>query len=236
MREFGQDARTVSSDSCERVSLKLLHRRLGHANIRDISNAVRSGLVKGIQLQNFDEKPDCDVCLQGKMTRTPFPKKSERQTKILDLVHTDVCGPMRETSLGGARYFVEFIDDCSGWCEIRFLKSKADVYRAMTEYASLVKNQKGVKLKCLQSDNGREYTSNEFNDFLRKKGITRRLTVPHNPEQNGTAERRNRTLNEMARCLLKESKLPNSFWAEAVNTANYISNRLPTKSLNGRTP
>lgn len=174
--------------------------------MRDISKAIRSRLVKGIQLQNFDEKLDCDVCLRGKMTRTLFLKKSECQTKILDLVHTDVCGPMREIFLGGARYFVEFIDDCSSWCEIRLLKLKVQGNDRVR-----VENQKGVKLKCLQSDNGCEYTSNEFNDFLRKRGIIRRLTVPHNPEQNGMAEKRNRTLNEMARCLLKESKLPNSF-------------------------
>lgn len=235
IREFDQDANTLSVPD-NKVSIDLLHRRLGHANVRDIADAIRKGFVKGVQLEKSDGKLNCDTCLKCKMTRTPFPKRSERQTRILDLIHTDVCGPMREASHGKARYFVEFIDDYSGWCEVRFVKTKAEVFKVTTEYISLVENQKGTTVKCLQSDNGREYTSNEFNEFLKRKGIARRLTVPHNPEQNGTAERRNRTLNDMARCILKESNLPNSFWAEAVNTANFIRNRLPTKSLNGRTP
>ncbi|KAH0816960.1 hypothetical protein GEV33_005831 [Tenebrio molitor] len=168
------------------------------------------------------------------MSRSPFRRRSNRLNKVLDLVHTDVCGPIRTHSLGGAKYFIEFIDDASRWCEVRFLKSKAEVSKATTEYIALVEIQKGKKIKCFQSDNGAEYTGKEFNDYLKKRGITRRLTAPYNPEQNGTAERKNRTLLDSAKCLLqKESNLRNSFWAEAVNTANY---RLPTKSLDGRTP
>jgi hypothetical protein len=168
------------------------------------------------------------------MSRSPFRRRSNRLNKVLDLVHTDVCGPIRTHSLGGGKYFIEFIDDASRWCEVRFLKSKAEVSKATTEYIALVEIQKGKKIKCFQSDNGAEYTGKEFNDYLKKRGITRRFTAPYNPEQNGTAERKNRTLLDSAKCLLqKESNLRNSFWAEAVNTANY---RLPTKSLDGRTP
>jgi transposase InsO family protein len=99
-----------------------------------------------------------------------------------------------------------------------------------------MENQKGKTVKWIQSDNGTEYINNDFEKLLKKRGITRRLTVPYNPEQNGISERKNRTLLDMARCLLIESGLPSSFWAEAVNTANYLRNRCPSKSLNGKIP
>jgi hypothetical protein len=116
------------------------------------------------------------------------------------------------------------------------LKSKTEVVERTFEVINLMENQKGRTVKCIQSDNGTEYINNDFENLLKKRGITRRLTVPYNPEQNGISERKNRTVLDMARCLLIESGLPSSFWAEAVNTANYLRNRCPSKSLNGKTP
>ncbi|KAG5323483.1 POLX protein, partial [Pseudoatta argentina] len=107
---------------------------------------------------------------------------------------------------------------------------------AFKEFKAYAERQTGKRIKYLQSDNGREYCNSEFDAFLREHGIGRRLTTTYTPEQNGVSERRNRTLVEMARCLLIQSQLPPSFWAEAVNTSNYIRNRCPSSSLNGRTP
>lgn len=163
-------------------------------------------------------------------------KKSDRKMELLVLIHTDLCGPMSISSLSGARYYVEFIDDYSHWCVVRFLRSKAEVFDATVNFLNMVENQKGVRVKMLQSDNGSEYLSHEFDEFRKKKGITRRLTVPYNPEQNGKAERMNRTLLDTTRCLLFQADLPQKFWAEAVNTANYVCNRLPSNSLNRKTP
>lgn len=217
-------------------TLKTWHRRLGHINVQDLCTADRNKAVLGVNLEKNESKLECEICIRGKMTRTPFPKRSDRKTEILDIIHSDICGPMRIESKSGAKYFMTFIDDNSRWCEVRFLKKKSDAFEAFKVYKALVENQKSKKLKCLQSDNGTEYLSNEFGEYLKKNGIQRRLTVAYNPEQNGVAERKNRTLEEMARCLLINSELPSSFWAEAVSTANYIRNRCPTKALNGRTP
>lgn len=129
---------------------------------------------------------------------------------------------MRTESLGKSRYFVIFIDDASRWCEVRFLKNKSEVLQAFKDYKVLVENQTGKRIKYLQSDNGREYLNDSFDAYLKANGIGRRLTVSHTPEQNGVAERKNRTLLEMARCLLLQSSLPTSLWAEAINTANYV--------------
>ena len=139
-------------------------------------------------------------------------------------------------SVGKSKYFITFIDDYSGWCEVRFLHKKNETFTESTKVKSLLEKQTGVPLKCLRSDNGTEYLSRELNNFVKENGIQRQLTVANNPEQNGKAERRNRTLVEMARCLLIQAGLPLVFWAEAIRTANFIRNRCPSRSLNGKTP
>lgn len=216
-------------------SFELWHRRMGHLNVRDLAHGVRNGNLKGIDLGVPKNELDCEICIRGKMTRTPFPTTSARNSKLLEIVHTDVCGPMRVESNGRARYIVTFIDDYSRWCEIRLLKRKDEVLDAFKEYKAFAEKLTGKSIKYLQSDNGKEYRSNEFDRFLKEHGIGRRLTVTHTPEQNGVTERRNRTLVEMARCLLIQSGLPPSFWGEAINTANYIRNRCPSRSLGGKT-
>lgn len=212
------------------------HKRFGHLNYGDLQKAIRQGRVKGANLEGPTNMEDCTVCLEGKVVRNPFPMKSSRTLQVMDLVHTDLCGPMREDSLGGAKYFIQFIDDCSRWSEVHFLKSKSDTFQAVKNFVNLMENQTGRKLKCIQSDNGKEFVNKTLDEFLRERGIIRRLTIPYNPQQNGIAERRNRTLVEMARCLLLQSGLSHKFWAEAVNAANYIRNRSPTKALDGKTP
>ena len=192
-------------------------------------------MVRGMKIDRSKTGLDCEICIKGKMTKMSFPKKSERVSEKLEIVHSDLCGPMRVESNGKARYFVTFIDDQSRWCEVRLLKRKDEVFGAFKEYKAFVETQTGRKIKHLQSDNGKEYRNKEFDDFLKSNGIGRRLTVTHTPEQNGVAERKNRTLVEMARCLLIQSGLSPSFWGEAINTANYIRNRCPSSSLDGHT-
>lgn len=199
-------------------------------------DAKNKGTIEGLEIKNGKADLNCDVCHRGKMVQTSFPKKSERKTDILDIIHTDLCGPMKTESHAKSKYFMTLIDDSSRWCEVRFLKSKSEAFRYFKEYVNYVENQKERKVKCLQSDNGGEFINHEFENFLKMRGIARRLTVPRTPEQNGVAERKNRSLIETARCLLIQSGLSSSFWAEAVNSANYIRNRCPTKKLNGMTP
>lgn len=225
-----------ATKTIKRNTLEDWHIRMGHLNVQSLREAIKAGSIQGINIENIGENFQCQVCLQGKMSRAPFPKFSERVTDKGQLTHSDVCGPMRVTSLGKKQYFVTFIDDFSGWCEVRFISQKNQVMNEFEGYRALMSTQHGKAIKCLQSDNGREYVNQEFEQLLRKHGILRRLTAPYNPEQNGVAERRNRTLMEMARCLLIQSGLPSTFWAEAVNTANYIRNRSPTSKLKGKTP
>lgn len=241
VREEGRQSRCLASRDAKYSTnspsaLEVWHRRLGHLNVKDLTMGGRTGAMRGLSLGDCNGDLKCDICCRGKMTRTPFPKQSERKSELLDLVHSDLCGPMRVQSAGGARYIITFIDDKSRWCEVRFLKQKSEASNAFRDFKAMVENQKERKIKCLQSDNGTEYLNKESEEYLKRHGILRRLTIPYNPEQNGVAERKNRTLLEMARCLLIQSNLPSCFWAEAILAANYIRNRCPSRTLGGRTP
>ncbi|GBP98290.1 Fasciclin-2 [Eumeta japonica] len=161
---------------------------------------------------------------------------SERQSEeTLEIVHTDIVGPFKTQSVNGARYFITFIDDRSRWCEVYFLK-KSGALEAFKMYQTQAERVTGKKIKYLQSDNGKEYCNAEMDNFLRNQGIQRRLSVVRTPQQNGVAERFNRTIVEMARCLLLQSSLSDMFWADAVATACHLRNRCPSRSINGDTP
>ena len=116
------------------------------------------------------------------------------------------------------------------------IKQKSDVFEQFCEWKAEVEKLLGRSLKTLRTDNGGEFTSKEFEKYLRKEGIKHELTIPKCPEQNGVAERLNRTLMEMVRSMLADSELPKSFWAEALSTAVYLHNRSPTKAVEGKTP
>ena len=170
-------------------------------------------------------------------TATPMPKARERTAShLLEIVHSDVCGPMRIKSVGGAAYFATFRDDRYRWIEVHFLKSKDEVKTAFMKFQELVENQKERRIKILRTDNGLEYNGMDFTYFFEQSGIKRERTVPYTPQQNGVAERMNRTLNDMARCMVIQAGLPQTFWAEAIATAAYIRNRCPTKPLDKMTP
>src|SRR5450631_1333284 len=218
--------------------LDLWHKRLGHLN----ANSVKSlqTMVSGMDVQavpNDVHSFACEGCVQGKQARRPFPTEGgTRATKILELVHSDVCGPMKTPSIGGARYFLTFIDDFSRKIWVYVLKSKSEVLARFKEWKTLVERQSEHVVKVLRTDNGGEYISKAFDDFLSKHGIARQNSSPYTPQQNGVAERANRTIVEMARSMIHAQRLGHEFWAEVVCNAVYVRNRCPTKAVEGMTP
>lgn len=213
---------------------KLLHRRLGHLNFQSMKQL--KGLIYGMenaQMDNFE----CITCAKGKISEMPYPKKATNRAKsVLEIVHTDICGPISCESMGKAKYFVTFIDDFSRYVKVYFMKSRSEVFDIFCEYKALVENQTGQKIKVLRSDNAKEYKSGAFEKFLRQNGIRHQTSTEYCPQQNGVSERMNRTLQEMARCMILESNLPKSVWAEAISTAAYIRNRCPTVAVPNCTP
>ncbi|KAI5312293.1 hypothetical protein L3X38_041466 [Prunus dulcis] len=134
------------------------------------------------------------------------------------------------------RYFLLFIDDCTRMAWVCFLINKSNALECFKKFKAMTELQSGHKVKSLRSDGGGEFMSNEFHEYCSEGGIQRQLTVAHSPQQNGVAERKNRTVIEMAKSMLHEKGLPYEFWAEAVNTAIHLLNRCPSKSLKEVTP
>ncbi|KAK1618426.1 hypothetical protein QYE76_023943 [Lolium multiflorum] len=173
----------------------------------------------------------CEACLMGKMTKTPFSGMMERATDLLEIIHTDVCGPMSVASRGGYRYVLTFTDDLSRYGYIYLMKHKSETFEKFKEFQSEVENQRNKKIKFLRSDRGGEYLSYEFGMHLKKCGILSQLTPPGTPQRNGVSERRNRTLLDMVRSMMSLTDLPLSFWSYALETAAFTLNRAPSKSV-----
>ena len=173
----------------------------------------------------------CEPCQLGKAHRLPFNKNTEpRDTKPGEFVHSDVSGPMSETSLGEARYFVTFKDDASGYRFVYFMKHKVEVFEKFKLVERKIANKFGRTIKVLRSDNGLEYCNRPMKDYMESLGIEHQTTAPYIPEQNGRAERDNRRIVECARTLLEAASMSRFLWAEAVNTAVYVLNRVSTTS------
>lgn len=217
------------------VDFELWHRRLGHMSHDYMKHSQE--LIDPSCNHEFKNKMDfCEVCLKGKQCRLPFQHVGTRADEQLELVHSDLCGPMEVDSLAGSRYFFTLIDDCTHKVFVYCLKRKDEVFDAFVNFKNLVENQSNKKIKILRTDNGGEYCNRVLKNFLQGAGIQHQLTVPHTPQQNGVAERMNRTIVEKARCMLIDANMDKRFWAEAVSTAVYIINRSPTKCLTNKTP
>jgi hypothetical protein len=214
----------------------LWHQRYGHINHLDLLLLQKKNMVEGLPMLK-NENVACDGCALGKMHKDEFPSNLDRKKRyVLDLVHTDVCGPMQTRSLGGAFYFLLFIDDCTRYTWVYFLRRKSDAFEYFKEFRTMVGKQKGKSIKILHSNQGGEYKSRDFNKYCKDHGIVQLFTIPHTPQHNGVAERKNRTLVECARSMIKGKNLSNSFWVEAINTTVYLKNRSPTRCLDNVTP
>ena len=134
--------------------------------------------------------------------KNPFTKSEIKTKGTLELINSDVCGPMSSTSLSGFKYYITFIVDYSRKTWIYFLKAKSEVFEKFKEFKALIENLSDKKIKTLRSDNGGEYTSKEFEAFCKDAGIKRELTTPYNPQQNGVAERKNRTIMEAVKTMI----------------------------------
>lgn len=214
-------------------SPQLWHQRFGHLGYDNLARLQSHGMVTGINT-SADEftaagsSSLCEGCVFGKQHRLPFqPSSSEPASRPLQLLHTDLCGPLSVPSLGGSRYFVTLLDDYSKLSTVLPIKSKSDTAKAVMHAINLLENQSGHRLQRLRSDNGSEYINSTLDTYLRSKGIQLETSVRYTPQQNGSAERLNRTLLDKVRSMLAASNLPKHLWAEALSTANYLRNRSP---------
>jgi len=206
---------------------------IGHVNFNSLKQLADKEMAGGIPLI---QKPDqvCQSCLVAKQTRTPFPHSTHWRAD--ELVHVDLCGPITPSTLSGNKYFMLLVDDCTRWCTMYMLKSKDEAVLAFAKFKAQVENNCGNNIKVLRFDRGGEFLNGVFQGICDEPGIRRQFTAPYTPQQNGVVERKNRTVMEMTRALMKSMKVLGRFWAEAVRHSVYLLNRLPTKPMGYRTP
>ena len=220
---------------------ELWHRRFGHRGYDNLAKLKDQNMVEGISVSAADfklkrqGKPFCEPCTLAKQHRLPFPTSDSKSSSQLELVHMDVCGPLQEESTGGARYLATFIDDYSKLAHVEPLAQKSDVAEAVKKTMMRWETQSGKRLKAVRTDRGTEYLNTELETYFSSRGIVHQTTAAYTPEQNGVAERFNRTLMEKVRAMLYDAKLDYELWAEAAATATYVRNRSPT-SQNAQTP
>ncbi|KAL5812783.1 hypothetical protein ACOSQ3_027733 [Xanthoceras sorbifolium] len=212
----------------------LWHQRLGHMSEKGMKTLLSKGKLPDLKAVDVGL---CEDCIFGKQKKVSFAKIGKiPKAEKLELVHTDVWGPSPVSSLSGSLYYVTFIDDSTRKVWVYFLKKKSEVFDTFRKWKAMVENETGLKIKRLRSDNGGEYIDSRFREFCANSGIKMEKTVPMTPQQNGVAERMNRTLNERARSMRLHAGLPKMLWAEAVNTAAYLINRGPSVPLDGGIP
>jgi len=168
-------------------------------------------MVRGLLNIEF-KKNFCEDCVLDKHQRASFPKTTEYQVKEqLSLVHTDVCGPITPVSFSGKRYFLIFIDDFSRKTWVYFLQEKSEVFGVFKKFKVMIENETGTKIKVVRSDRGGEYTSAEFMRYWEELDIRRFLTASYSPQQNGVAKRKNQTILNMVRAMLKGKNMSKEF-------------------------
>lgn len=198
------------------------HRRLAHRHLGDIKKMS----AVGIKFKACDCSDICDACIKGKMSRLPFPQFADKTKARLECIVSDLCGPLQVESIGKSKYFMTFTDLFSGFTEVAFLRSKSEAPQVAIQFIEKIKTQFHQKPKIFRSDRGGEYLNHQLQQYLKCEGIKFQCTVAFSPQQNGVAERKNRTLMEAVRTLLISSDLPKNLWAEALNYANYTFNRI----------
>ncbi|GKE48565.1 putative ribonuclease H-like domain-containing protein [Tanacetum coccineum] len=215
----------------------LWHRSLGHINFKNINKLVKDNLVRGLPTKCFENDQTCVACLKGKQHGASCKSKVLNPiTKPLFMLHMDLFGPTFVSSLMHKKYYLVATDDYSRFTWVFFLTTKDETSEILKNFIKEIENIVDKKVKIIISDNGTEFKNKVMDDFCREKGIKREYSVARTPQQNGVAERRNRTLIEAARTMLADSKLPTTFWAEAVSTACYVQNRVLVVKPHNKTP
>ncbi|KAJ9561516.1 hypothetical protein OSB04_006676 [Centaurea solstitialis] len=215
----------------------LWHKRLSHLNFKTLNQLCINNLVIGLPDFRYTNVSLCLACEKGKQTRASF--KSKQISSIsspLQLLHMDLFGPVNVQSIAGKKYTLVIVDEYSRYTWVFFLRSKSDAPEEIILFVRKIERINNLTVRSIRSDHGTEFKNSTLETFFDQKGISQNFSSVRTPQQNGVAERRNRTLIEAARSMLSEANLATQFWAEAVNTACYTQNRSLTVKRFRRTP
>ncbi|GKA26163.1 putative ribonuclease H-like domain-containing protein [Tanacetum coccineum] len=216
---------------------KLWHRRLGHLNFKTLNKLVKGNLVRGLPSKTFENDHTCVACQKGKQHKATCKSKLVNTfSQPLQILHMNLFGPTFVKSIMGKMYCLVLTDDYSRFSWVFFLAKTNKTSAILKNFITGIENQLNHKVKVIRCDNGTEFKNYEMNQFYGIKGIKREFNNARTLQQNGVAERKNRTLIEAARTMLADSLLPIPFWAEAVNTACYVHNRVLVTKPHNKTP
>lgn len=188
-------------------------------------------MLKGLPQLEVRTDTICAGCQYGKAHQLPYEESKFKAKEPLELIHSDVFGPVKQLSIGGMKYMVAFIDDFSMYLWVYFMEEKSVTFSKFKKFKEATKAESGKRVRCLRTDNGGEYTSNEFFKFLREYRIRHQYTYANTPQQNGVAEKKNIHFAEICRSMSHAKNVPGRFWAETMRTAAYVINRLPQQRL-----
>ncbi|KAI3681369.1 hypothetical protein L6452_36163 [Arctium lappa] len=204
----------------------LWHKRLSHLNFKTLNSLSSKELVSGLPQHSYAKESLCSACEKGKQTKASFKSKHVSSvTSPLQLLHMDLFGPVNIQSIAGKKYTLVIVDEYSRYTWVIFLRCKSDTPEELISFVKKMEVLNNLTVRSIRSDHGTEFKNSSLNNFFENKGISHNFSSVRTPQQNGVAERRNRTIIEAARSMLSDSHLPTQFWAEAVNTACFTQNR-----------
>ena len=216
-------------------SLTTWHKCLGHIAKATVKKLSKKQMVKGMEIDEHDDEDEthqCSTCLKGKMTWQPIPKVSDIENpRILHRIYSNICGPMQKMTQDGHRYFMTFIDGHSRYIKVELLKTKDEAVEKLIALIEHAEVETGEWVNYFQSDGGGEYSSGWFAKYLKSKGIHHEFTNSDTPQENGIAERANRTLVHTAWMMLFESSLSRSFWGYTILYTTHILNRVINRGV-----
>ncbi|GJX65184.1 putative ribonuclease H-like domain-containing protein [Tanacetum coccineum] len=177
----------------------LWHRRLGHVNFKTINKLVKENLVRGLPSKRFENDQTCVACLKGKQHKASCKSKIQNSiTQPLFMLHMDLFGLTFVSNLMNKKYCLVVTDDYSRFTWVFFLATKDETSGILKSFITEIENLVDKKVKIIRCDNGTEFKNKVMSEFCEQKGIKREFSVARTPQQNGVAERRNRTLIEAA--------------------------------------
>jgi transposase InsO family protein len=224
----------------------LWHRRLAHVGMSTLKKVLKKDMVRGLQNVVFKKDKSCSACQARKQVANTHPTKAFMSTsRPLELLHMDLFVPTTYASASGNLYCLVIVDDFSRYTWVFFLHDKSEVAYIFKKFAKKAQNEFECKIKKIRSDNRKEFDNTNIHEYCDEIGIKHEVSATYTPQQNGVVERKNMTLITLARIMIDEYNTLERFWAEAVNTACYASNKLfphqllektPYELLNGKKP
>ncbi|KAL4289778.1 hypothetical protein GQ457_14G021700 [Hibiscus cannabinus] len=220
----------ASCTTAQSNKTELWHARLGHATYTKLH---KLSFPDSIQTEPIKQ---CTICPLAKQPRLSFPISTSRSSTPFELLHFDLWGPYRISTVHGHRFFLTIVDDHSRMTWVFLLRLKSDTVLVLKNFFSYIQTHFSATVKFIRSDNGTEFFNSACSEFFSSLGIVHQSSCPSTPQQNGVAERKHRHLLEVARALKFHSHIPVKFWGYCIQTACYLINRLPSSVLNWKTP